>query len=80
MNQRDRNNLEFLLTSSPETLKDWYHQMDAEDHQYARQLMDMYAIELQFRSVSAQVEHVLCNMNSYPEAQHVIDRIRRSAV
>lgn len=80
MNQRDRDNLEFLLTSSPGTLKDWYYRMDAEDHQYAKHIMDMYAAELRFRSVSAQVEGVLRKMNSYPEAERVIDKIRRSAV
>jgi hypothetical protein len=80
MNQRDRDNLEFLLTSSPAVLKDWYYRMDAEDHQYAKHIMNLYAIELAERESAAIVELKLLTMSSFPEAECVIDRIRRSAV
>lgn len=80
MNQRDRDNLEFLLKSSPETLKDWYMRMDAEDHRYAKQIMDMYAVELTERTILASIELQIRLMSTFPEAQVVIDNARRSAV
>lgn len=46
MNQHDRDNLRFLLTASPETLKDWYDKVDYEDHIYALELIKTYSAEL----------------------------------
>lgn len=50
MNQRDRANLEFLLTASPETLADWYDKMPLEDVEYAADLLYRYNEELIVRS------------------------------
>jgi hypothetical protein len=80
MNQRDRDNLEFLLKSSPETLKDWFMRMDVEDHLYAKHIMNMYATELTERSTAAAIEVQLRAMSTFPEAMIVIDKVRRSAV
>lgn len=49
MNDWDRQNLEFLLNASPEVLKDWYDKMDADDHEYASELLDMYDKELKLK-------------------------------
>jgi hypothetical protein len=46
MNQRDRDNLDFLLSASPEVIKDWYEQMDDDDIQYAFELLEMAKEEL----------------------------------
>lgn len=46
MNQRDRDNLDFLLSASPEVIRDWYEQMDDDDIQYAFELLEMAKEEL----------------------------------
>lgn len=46
MNQRDRDNLDFLLSASPEVIKDWYEQTDDDDIQYAFELLEMAKEEL----------------------------------
>ncbi len=46
MNQRDRDNLEFLLNASPEVIEDWYNQMDDDDIEYAFELLEQLKEEL----------------------------------
>jgi hypothetical protein len=46
MNQRDRDNLEFLLNASPEVIEDWYNQMDDDDIEYAFELLDQLKEDL----------------------------------
>ena len=46
MNQHDRDNLDFLLSASPEVIRDWYEQMDDDDIQYAFELLEMAKEEL----------------------------------
>lgn len=45
MNQRDRANLEFLL-SVGDGLAEWFSQASEEDVQYAQELLDAYEQEL----------------------------------
>lgn len=49
MNERDRENLQFLLNADEETLNDWYEKMDIDDHEYASEIMEEYAEELRIR-------------------------------
>ena len=46
MNDHDRDNLNFLMTVSPETLADWWGQVDADDRVYAFDLLNRARTEL----------------------------------
>lgn len=56
MNERDRENLQFLLNADEETLKDWYDKMDIDDHEYASEIMEEYAEELRLRHAIIDAE------------------------
>lgn len=49
MNERDRNNLEFLLSISEPTLKAWYASVTPDDIEYATELLKAYSNELATR-------------------------------
>jgi hypothetical protein len=46
MNQRDRDNLNFLMTSSDEVLREWYASANEDDLIYAQELLSEYEMEL----------------------------------
>jgi hypothetical protein len=46
MNQRDRDNLDFLLNASPEVIQDWYEKMEDDDIMYAFELLELAKEEL----------------------------------
>ena len=46
MNQHDKDNLQFLLTATPDVLKDWYDSVDRDDHEYAIELIRMHTAEI----------------------------------
>lgn len=50
MNKYDRNNLDFLLSISTATLKDWYKKMSSDDIEYASDIMAQYSEELSMKS------------------------------
>jgi len=50
MNDYDRSNLDFLLTISAATLKDWYNKMSNDDIEYANDIMAQYSAELDVKS------------------------------
>ena len=56
MNAYDRENLQFLLNADKETLRDWYDQMDTDDHEYASEIMEEYAKELRVRHAMIDAE------------------------
>lgn len=60
MDERDKSNLEFLLSASPDILQDWYDKMNADDHQYARELLEISQMELDLRILELidDVDHV----------------------
>ena len=73
MNERDRDNLNFLLHASPEVLKDWESKMPTDDLEYAQELLNAYALELREKSAELLVEAKLVKMgNEYPDALRVI--------
>jgi hypothetical protein len=76
MNEHDRSNLNFLLTASPEVLKDWQSQMDSDDLEYAQELLNMYAQELRAQSQELLIEAELAKMSSYDLANKVIDSVK----
>lgn len=74
MNQHDRDNLNFLLKSSPEILRDWYSKVSEDDIAYAQELLDAYALELRDRSRELLVETRLLAMSTYIEANAVLSQ------
>lgn len=42
LNPNDAANLKFLIESSPETIRNWYAQADADDIRYAQELLGHY--------------------------------------
>jgi hypothetical protein len=54
MNDYDRENLQFLLNVDKETLKDWYDEMEEDDHEYASELLAAYSEELNVKSALIQ--------------------------
>ena len=46
MNQRDRDNLDFLLNATPEVIQDWYEKMEDDDIIYAFELLELAKEEL----------------------------------
>lgn len=51
MEQRDVDNLNFLLGLTPTALKQWYEQASEDDVEYASELLDNYEHELMLISV-----------------------------
>lgn len=46
MNFHDRQNLNFLLNASEETIREWYHAASEDDREYASELLAAYAQEI----------------------------------
>lgn len=46
MNDKDMNNILFILNRSPEELEKWWHNMDLEDQEYAMWIIKSYREEL----------------------------------
>lgn len=76
MNDRDRNNLNFLLNIDGETFTEWYAQTDEDDRVYAQELLDLAAEELRVQSQELVVEAQLSVMTSFEQAAAVIGKIR----
>jgi hypothetical protein len=74
-NDWDRNNLEFLLNTKGDDFKAWHAQADADDLEYARELMDAYSLELKLRAQELEIE---CNLDlkGTPDASRVIQKFR----
>lgn len=68
MNEHDKENLNFLLNSSPEVLADWYSKMAKDDIDYALHLIAAYKQELSLR------EEEFIEVNDLTEANAVLSR------
>jgi hypothetical protein len=77
MTQTDRDNLNFLLTISGETLTEWYAQTDEDDREYAQELLAVAAEELRVRSIELIIEAELMIMDTFEQAAQVIGKINR---
>lgn len=75
MNQTDRNNIEFLLQSSPDTLREWFNMTGAADHQYAHDIMTQYSQELTERSRTVTIDQQLRDMQDFPMVKLLLDQI-----
>jgi hypothetical protein len=76
-NDWDRDNLNFLLNASPSVMAEWNAQADADDLDYARELLDAYAEEMRLQAQDLLVESKMALMFDYPDAKRVIDTIAK---
>jgi hypothetical protein len=76
-NDWDRDNLNFLLNASPDVMAEWNAQADAEDLDYARELLDAYAEEMRLEAKDLLVESKMALMFDFPDAKMVIDSIAK---
>lgn len=75
-NEVDRNNLNFLINASQETIKDWYRTCTVDDVNYARELMDAYALEVREMALEIRTECELELMTKYDDALNVIRLVK----
>ena len=75
MNQTDLNNINFLLHSSPQTLREWFDTTTAADHEYAQHIMHQYSQELTVRSLDLVIEQQLRQMDQFPHVEVILDNI-----
>ena len=84
MNDNDKNNLNFLLTSSQQSIKTWYYTVNKDDHRYALELLAEHSREL--ARMDAELDETTTEFmvdsfqGEYPEASMVIDRIMKMGV
>ena len=76
MNDHDRQNLNFLLTASPEVIADWYSKVDQDDHVYAQELLAMAALELKEQAHALRIEAELAILDRYELAEQVINMVK----
>lgn len=76
MKDRDRQNVKYLLSLTPEQLYQWYQQVDEQDLIYASLIMDQYAAELADDLFAEQIESAIAAMPVLVEAQAVIAAVR----
>jgi hypothetical protein len=59
MNDDDRQNLQFIMSVDKETLYDWWHNIDDDDREYAKELLQRYKFELEIKSSIYACENVI---------------------
>lgn len=72
MNEHDASNLMFLLSSDEEVLKDWYSKMEADDHQYAKELLYLFKEALN----NIEIEKKLKKETDFKLANSVLKKLR----
>jgi len=79
MNQHDKDNLNFLLSSSEEVLKDWYNSVEEDDHIYAQELLQAYSLELQEmrdqKDLEDGFEEQLAKMSAFPLVDSLLSKM-----
>lgn len=71
MNQHDKDNLQFLLNSSPATLKEWYDNVDQDEHEYAIELIRLYSSEIIIHNLELDDD-----ITDLSEAQQLLSKYR----
>jgi hypothetical protein len=85
MNDRDKKNLDFLLSASSETIRNWFEQMNVEDHEYASELMHLHKKELNKKELEVDLKIEFLNQErielelefleeNYKEAQQSLNK------
>ena len=75
MDQRDLDNIRFLVNCSPEQLRSWYGSASDEDLIYASVIMDQYALYLETEIQYQLIEKQIQAMPVMIEAQAVISMV-----
>ena len=73
MNNWDRDNLNFLMNASKETLEEWHHYADANDYKYALELLQAARTELAMQELALVDTEAVEDIT---EAQAVLARFR----
>lgn len=81
MNDHDRDNLNFLLRSKPEVIRDWFKTVNSDDIDYAWSLLEAYSREIEIGAahLRADADMELLAINSavpYAEANQVLAKFR----
>lgn len=71
MNDRDRDNLNFLLSADEHVLRDWYSKMDQDDISYALELLHTASLELVDQAVELSAE-----LSDCAEAREYLSKFR----
>ena len=76
MNDRDKNNLMFLLSLSEEGLMKWYEQASTDDQEYADELL-VHALNMVGHVIhESMIENEMNNMPVYKDALKVINKVK----
>ena len=73
MNNWDRDNLNFLMNASKETLEEWHFYADADDYKYALELLQAARTELAMQELALVDDEAVGDVT---EAQAVLARFR----
>jgi hypothetical protein len=73
MNDWDRDNLNFLMNASKETLEEWHFYADADDYKYALELLQAARTELAMQELALVDDQAVEDIT---EAQAVLARFR----
>jgi hypothetical protein len=73
MTDQDKENLRFLLESTPESLHVWFQDQNEDDIEYAQGLLDVAAEELRIRSIDL----IISAKPSYTEAKAALSKIMK---
>lgn len=81
MDERDRNNLSFLINSAPVDIAAWYANATHEDLVYAQELLNTWQVELDaiaFNAMWRDIETALQQMESnFVEAKKVLKKCKK---
>ena len=76
MDQHDVENIRFLLSRTPEQLREWYNSVSDEDLLYASLILENYADFLRQENITLEIERQIEQMPVLIEAQAVIAAVR----
>jgi len=76
MDQHDVENIRFLLSRTPEQLREWYNSVSDEDLLYASLILENYADFLRQENITLEIERQIEQMPVLTEAQAVIAAVR----
>ena len=76
-NEWDRDNLNFLLNTKDDELKEWQKQADADDLVYAQELLAAYSLELKVKAEELRIEAELGMLQEYNTAKGLLDVIAK---
>ena len=75
-NDRDRANLNFLMSCDRKSLQDWFQHTGTDDLDYAWELLAAYSKELDHAAEELRVEAELSLLDSYPTVDQLLRNIQ----